>query len=66
MGKLFPKYLDNEAFPVIVTDGPGSAKLLKGRVMSKINKPRFLSLQSVKKLYFPVYECQLNNNLCKS
>jgi len=31
MATLFEKYLDNEAFPCIVTDGPGSAKLLKER-----------------------------------
>jgi len=31
MQKLFKKYLDNEAFPCIVTDGQGSAELLKER-----------------------------------
>jgi hypothetical protein len=29
MEKLFAEYLDNEAFPCFVTDGPGSAVLLK-------------------------------------
>ena len=28
---LLPKYLDDEAYPVIVTDGPGSVALLKER-----------------------------------
>ena len=31
MQKLFKKYLDNEAFPCIVTDGQGAAELLKER-----------------------------------
>lgn len=31
MEKLFAEYLDNEAFPCFVTDGPGSAVLLKER-----------------------------------
>ena len=31
MMELVPKYLDAEAFPVVVTDGPGSVTLLKER-----------------------------------
>lgn len=31
MAELFPKYMDSEAFPVVITDGPGSAELLKQR-----------------------------------
>ena len=29
--QLLPKYLDSEAYPVVVTDGPGSVALLKQR-----------------------------------
>ena len=29
--QLFPKYLDPEAFPAVITDAPGSAEMLKER-----------------------------------
>ena len=43
MADLFPKYMDTEAFPVVITDGPGSAEILKERSVKFHSLFRMLS-----------------------